>query len=152
MPNRIWCDIIPNYNFFSLEILLALDAVLCGTVARRMSFWSIIPWYVLVNFISEIIRSKKEFFQKLQMKIKEKCKNNNEHKGSGRNHTARYSKLQILPNDIDDGSDDEDVLYKRLWSHSACKEFYWVVPFYSIYILWFPFPHFYVIFSLVSQL
>ena len=66
------------------------------------------------KFISEIIRSKKEFFQKLQMKIKEQFKNNNEHKGSGRNHTVRYSKLQILPNDIDDGSDDEDVLFKRL--------------------------------------
>ena len=48
------------------------------------------------------------------MKIKEKFKNNNEHKGSGRNHTVRYSKLQILPNDIDDGSEDEDVLFKRL--------------------------------------
>ena len=48
------------------------------------------------------------------MKIKEKFKNNNEHKGSGRSHTVRYSKLQILPNDIDDGSDDEDVLFKRL--------------------------------------
>ena len=70
----------------------------------------------LQHFILEIIRSKKEFFQKLQMKIKEKFKNNNEHKSSGRNHTVRYSKLQILPNDIDEGSDDEDVLFKRLWS------------------------------------